>query len=159
MAEPIRFQPTPERTEPTAREALEELLEAAHEKGVLRLATNALKAEAPIARILAQGLNSDGARRAVQNLSTLLIELGRVEPAAFYKVAAAIGDAARQLQTDTPRQDTKAPGLSGIYKILHDDELWRGTAPVFDALKAFTGRLREPVDKPISDLTGKPVED
>lgn len=159
MAEPIHFQPTPVPTAPNARDALNELLEVAHEKGLLRLATTTLKAEAPIARILAQGLNGAGARRAVQNLTSLLAELGRIEPAVFYKTLTALSAAARQLDTgEAQHGEVRAPGVTGLYRILHEDALWHDMAPLFDALKAFTGRLQKPVDTPIADASGKPVE-
>lgn len=52
----------------------------------------------------------------------------------------------------------KAPGLSGVYKLLRDEELWHAIEPLLAGLKAFSERLDQPVDKPVTDFTGKPTE-
>ena len=52
----------------------------------------------------------------------------------------------------------EAPGVSGVYKMLHDDELWHAIQPLLAGIRAFSERLDTPVDKPVTDFTGKPTE-
>jgi hypothetical protein len=42
--------------------------------------------------------------------------------------------------------------------MLQDDELWGAVQPLLQGLKAFSRRMEEPVDKPISAFTGKPSD-
>ena len=42
--------------------------------------------------------------------------------------------------------------------MLHDETLWHAITPLMDGLKAFAERLDKPVDKPVTDFTGKPTE-
>ncbi len=72
MAEPLHYQPTATRTEPSAQEALNELLENLHQHGFLRLANDMVQANNDIGKIVAAGLNRPGTQNAVQNLSLLL---------------------------------------------------------------------------------------
>lgn len=156
MAEPISFKPTPAKTAPDAHDELQQLLQTLHEQGLLRIANGLAAGQGPIGKILADGLNSAGARNAVQNLGLLLMALGRIEPDAFYKLVFSLTDGARELtRTDRDRQSA-APGLRGAYKALNDDELWANIAPLVDAFKAVTAGLQRSVDKPISDIAGKP---
>jgi hypothetical protein len=50
-----------------------------------------------------------------------------------------------------------APGVSGAYRMLNDEELWRAVSPLVDGLKAFAERLDSPADRPVSDHNGKPA--
>ena len=55
-------------------------------------------------------------------------------------------------------REQKAPGVQGVWKMLQDDDLWRSLQPVLNGLKAFSRRMEEQVDKPISSYTGKPSD-
>ncbi len=156
MAEPISsYTPTPVRITPDADEELQRLLQTLHEKGVLRLANDAVAAGTPITRILMGGLDSQGARNAVQNLAALMIVLGRLEPATFYKGLTAVENAIRQLGAAPVKKDEEAPGLKGVYRMLNDKDLWQNARPVLDAIKAFVDTLDRDVEKPVTDMTGK----
>jgi len=42
--------------------------------------------------------------------------------------------------------------------MLHDDELWHSLMPLLNGMKAFSRRMEEEVDKPISSFSGKPSD-
>lgn len=48
-----------------------------------------------------------------------------------------------------------APGVKGVYRMLHDEELWHALGPVVDAVKTFTQQLDRDILNPISDYSGK----
>jgi hypothetical protein len=74
----------------------------------------------------------------------------------FYKVVFALKDACVAVGAhEADKEADEAPGLTGAYKLLHDDELWRALAPLIDGLKHFALRLGEDIDKPISTFSGK----
>ena len=138
MAKPLEFKPTPIATEPDAHAELDGLIEALHAHGVLRTATALVNANAQWLPIVAEGLNSEGSRKALQNLAALLMALSRIEPAQFSRVLAALGDGVQSAAAhDHANANATAPGLKGAYGMLKDDDLWRGLAPLADALKAF----------------------
>lgn len=156
MAERIHYTVNPPKTGPDAHEALERLLQALHEGGVLRFATDFVAAKTPIAEVLVDGLNTPGSLNAIQNLAILLMALSRIEPAQFYKIAFAAKaalDGASAWQPDDGKE--VAPGVSGAYKMLHDESLWHALAPLIAALKSFSTALAQDVEKPISAFTGK----
>lgn len=144
MAKPLEFKPTPVATEPDAHAALDGLIEALHAHGALRLATALVNANPQWLPIIADGLNSEGSRKALQNLAALLMALSRIEPAQFSRVLAALGDAVQSAAAHD-HANAAAPGLNGAYRMLKDDDLWRGLAPLIAAAKAFgAGLERKP---------------
>lgn len=157
MAERISYDIKPTKIGPDAHEELERLLQTLHEHGVLRLANNLVAANTQIAKVLVDGLNQEGTLNAIQNLSVLAMALSRIAPEQFYKVVFAAKDAFSQVSQHTPEsQNTEAPGVTGAYKMLHDEALWQAITPLMEGLKAFAAGLNKEVDKPISEFTGKP---
>ncbi len=139
-----------------AHDELELLLRSLHDHGVLRLANDIVAANAEIAKVVVAGLSTEGSMRAIQNLSILLMALSRIEPARFYKVVFALKDACLEVEGhQAGKGGDEAPGLSGAYKMLHDEELWHALAPLIDGLKRFARRLDTDVDTPISAFSGK----
>ncbi len=161
MAEPIQYTPRPPKIGPDAHEELEQLLQTAHEHGVLRFMNDLIGANTEVASVLVSGLNSDGARNAVQNLSVLAMVLSRLPPGQFYKITFAVRDGLQCMseyrQHDGDSEDDEAPGVSGAYRMLHDEALWRAITPLVEALKVFADGLERDVDKPVSAFTGKPA--
>lgn len=130
-----------------------------HEHGVLRLVNDVVAANTQIAKVLVDGLNKEGTLNAIQNLSVLAMALSRIPPEQFYKVAFAAKDAFSHVsQHATQAQDTEAPGVTGAYKMLHDETLWQAITPIMEGLKAFTAGLNKDADKPISAFSGKPSD-
>lgn len=156
MAEPIQYTPTPPKIGPDAHEELERLLQTAHEHGVLRFMNDLIAANTEVASVLVNGLNTEGGRNAVQNLSALAMVLGRMPPNQFYKVLFAMKDGLERMSQYRHSEKAEAPGVAGAYKMLHDESLWHAITPVLEALKVFAEGLDREVDKPISDFSGKP---
>jgi uncharacterized protein YjgD (DUF1641 family) len=157
MAKPLQYTVTPAKTEQDASEALAELVETLHRQGVLRFANDLVAAQSHVASVLVGGLNTEGARNAVQNLAVLAMWLSRMEPARLYKVLFAIKGGLECMSDyrPEPEQDTKPPGLTGAYALLHDEALWRALIPAIEALKVFADGLDRDLQKPITAYTGK----
>ncbi|PXW26418.1 helical membrane plugin domain-containing protein [Paraburkholderia caballeronis] len=162
MAEPIEWkvkQAAP--VEPDAHEALERLLQSLHEHGVLRFANDVVCSQTKIAEVLVDGLSREGALNAVQNIAALLIALSRIPPDRFYKLASAFAAAVDAMSGPHGREqpgeqhDAAAPGVRGVYRMLHDDDLWRALGPLAEAVKTFAERLDRDIPNPISDFSGK----
>lgn len=156
MAEPIQYKPNPPKIGPDAYEELERLLRTAHEHGVLRFINDLIAANTEVAAVLVAGLNTEGGRNAVQNLAALAMALGRTPPNQFYKVLFAMKDGLERMSEYRHGEEAEAPGVSGAYKMLHDESLWRAITPMVEALKVFADGLNREVNKPISDFSGKP---
>ncbi|SFO18798.1 Uncharacterized conserved protein YjgD, DUF1641 family [Candidatus Pantoea varia] len=158
MAERIKYQVPPTRTEPTAREEMDELLENLHQHGFLRLANGLVKSNNEVGKILVSGLNQPGTQNALQNLSLLMMTLGSVPPERFNHLLLAVRDAAMAVKParDEARQEKAAPGIRGIIRLLNDEDLWRGLRPVFAALEVFSQQIDREEEKPITRFSGKP---
>lgn len=158
MAERISHDVTPPKIGPDAHEELERLLQMLHEHGVLRLANDVVGANTSIASVVVDGLGKASTLNAIQNLAILGMMLSEIPPERFYRVTFAVKEALDRVGQHRPVQEGgDAPGISGAYRMLNDDELWRAVAPLADGLKAFAERLDKPVDKPVSDYFGKPT--
>jgi uncharacterized protein YjgD (DUF1641 family) len=159
MAEPIQYTPEPPKIGPDAHEELERLLQTAHEHGALRFANDLIASNTQWTQVLVDGLNKEGSRNAVQNLSMLLMLLSRIEPDQLYKLLFAARDGLEYVGRYEPKTEKPdSPGLGGLYKLLNDDALWRAVTPLLDALKIFGEGLNRDIDKPVSEFTGKPTE-
>jgi uncharacterized protein YjgD (DUF1641 family) len=158
MAERIDYQPKPAKLEPDAHEELERLLESLHRHGFLRFANDLVSANTPVAQVIVNGLSKEGTQNAVQNLAILLMALSRIAPPNFYRAVFAMSDAFHAASAWRPEDEgNAAPGVSGAYRMLHDDALWQALTPLIEGLKAFSAGLERQVDKPISAFTGKPT--
>ena len=157
MAERLDYDVPPTPIGPTAREELDRLLEALHQRGILRLANDVIGAQDKLAKVLVDGINQPGPLNVMQNVSILAMAASRVPPNQFYTLVFAVKDALEQFsgQHDATTQDGQSPGLRGAYRLLHDDALWASINPILGGLKAFADGLNKEVDKPISAFTGK----
>ncbi len=156
MAEPLKYTPRPPKIDPDAHEALERLLQTAHEHGLLRFANDLVASDSQWMQVIVDGLNSENSRRAVQNLAMLLMLLSRIEPDQLCKVLFAARDGLGRMASHRPGdEEADAPGIKGFYNMLHDDALWQTLAPLVDALKAFGEGLNRDVHKPVTAFTGQ----
>jgi len=158
MAKAIEYQPEPAKIGPDANEELQRLLETLHQHGVLRLANDLVAANNEVAEVLVKGLQRQGTLNAIQNISVILLALSSMPPERVYKLAFGLRDMAVALSEGEESAEQKAPGVQGVWKMLQDDDLWRSLTPLLNGIKAFSKRMEEPVDKPISAFTGKPSD-
>ncbi|GJL34796.1 hypothetical protein PUATCC27989T_02136 [Phytobacter ursingii] len=158
MAKSIEYQPEPAKIGPDAHEELERLLETLHQHGVLRLVNDLVAANNEVAQVLVKGLQREGTLNVIQNVSVIVLALSSLPPDRVYKLAFGLRDMADALSQPEQNPEQKAPGVQGVWKMLQDDDLWRSLQPVLNGLKAFSRRMEEQVDKPISSYTGKPSD-
>ena len=147
MAKSIEYQPEPAKIGPDAHEELDRLLETLHQHGVLRLVNDLVAANNEVAQVLVKGLQREGTLNVIQNVSVIVLALSSLPPERVYKLAFGLRDMADALSQPEQTREQKAPG-----------DLWRSLQPVLNGLKAFSRRMEEQVDKPISSYTGKPSD-
>jgi uncharacterized protein YjgD (DUF1641 family) len=159
MAQPIQYTPKPTRTEPTAQEELQRLLQTCHEHGLLRFANDVIAANTKIASVIVEGLENKSVLNAIQNLSIVAMALSTIPPEQLYRILFAAKDAALALSESPEHTPTRhdAPGLTGAYRMLHDDDLWHALTPVVTALKVFASGMQANtnIENPISAFSGK----
>jgi uncharacterized protein YjgD (DUF1641 family) len=159
MAERLSYTVPPTRTEKTAQEAMDELVENLHEHGFLRLANDAIKANNDIGKILVAGLNRPGTQSALQNISLILMTLSTIPPERLNHILLALRDAAMAMKpaSDATQQEANAaPGIRGVLHLLNDEKLWQGLRQLFAALEAFSAGMQREEEKPITRYSGKP---
>lgn len=159
MAQRLNYDVKPTPTEPTAREELDTLLETLHQSGILRFANDLAGSQQQLLKVLVDGMSKEGSLNAMQNLSILGMALSRIEPAQFYKTVFAFQSAFAAVGRYQPDdKHDEAPGVTGAYKMLHDDELWAALMPIIEGLKTFASGLDKEAEKPISAFSGKKTE-
>jgi uncharacterized protein YjgD (DUF1641 family) len=156
MAPRIQYDVKPPHIGPDAHDELAQLLQTLHRHGFLRLANDLVGANQEVAQVLVNGLSRQGTLNAIQNLSILLMALSQIPPNEFYKVTFALRDALHEFVAAPDGEQQRAPGLSGAYRALHDEEFWDALRPLLAGIKQFAAGLERDVDKPISAFTGKP---
>lgn len=160
MAKSIEYQVEPPKIGPTAEEELQRLLQTLHEHGVLRLANDLVASNNEWMQVIVSGLSRKGSLNTIQNLSVLLLALSTIPPERMYKLAFGLRDFMAELSREEQEESAgnSAPGARGAWKMLHDDELWQSLTPILNGMKAFSRRMEEEVDKPISSFSGKPSD-
>lgn len=151
MAKRIMYEVPEPPKQDTAREELDQLVENLSNAGVLRFANDLLKASPEVSQILLRGLNMEETRNAVQNLSLLLMALGRLPPERMASITRAFTeglDSMEEAANADANKEEKAPGIFGFYRLLHDDDLWAGLKPMLAGIKGFSDRIHEPPEKP-----------
>ena len=159
MAQRLNYDVKPPPTEPTAREELDTLLKTLHQGGILRFANDLAGSQQQLLKVLVDGMSKEGSLNAMQNLSILGMALSRIEPAQFYKTVFAFQSAFTAVGRYQPDdKHDEAPGVTGAYKMLHDDELWAALMPIIEGLKTFASGLDKEAEKPITAFSGKKTE-
>lgn len=160
MAQRLNYTVPPVKDEPTALDALSELLENLHQHGFIRLANDMVKANSEIGKILVAGLNRPGSRNAVQNLSLMMMAVGSIPPERFNHILLALRAAVMATETASEvSENQKAPGLRGIVKLLNDDELWQSLRPLMAVLETFVTEIRREEEPPVTRYSGKPTRE
>lgn len=160
MAPRLHYEPRPPRQiGPTAREELDVLLQSLHDHGFLRMANDLVAANQGVGRILVNGLTAEGTTRALQNVAILAMALSRIDPGQFYRVVFALKDGLSAAAAPPPNDGgADAPGLSGAYRMLNDEDLWRALTPLIEGLKLFARGMERAPEKPVTQFYGKPTE-
>ncbi|KVH35301.1 hypothetical protein WT01_22325 [Burkholderia cepacia] len=137
---------TPPHAEPGAHDALEHLLGSLHRHGFLHLASEVVSANARLADTFVDALDKPGMQSGMQNLAVLLMALSRIPPEQFGKAVFAAADALHHVGAWQPAQhEHVAPGVRGVYRLLHDEALWDALTPLLEGLKVFAqGLARDP---------------
>ena len=145
MADPTNYDLSREQKEPSAGDALSDLLENLHHHGFLRMANDVVKANTQIAKMVVDGINQPGSQTGIQNLSILLVALSKIPPEQLSHLLTAFtrGGEAMTATRAAPEKH-HAPGVTGFIKMLGDDETWQKAAPLFNALQAFSSTLQSP---------------
>ncbi|MCA8002309.1 DUF1641 domain-containing protein [Burkholderia metallica] len=160
MTERLSPDDTPPHAEPGAHDALEHLLGSLHRHGFLHVANEIVSANAQLAGTFVDALDKPGMQSGMQNLAVLVTALSRIPPEQFGKAAFAAADALHHVGAWQPSQhEHVAPGVRGVYRLLHDEALWDALTPLLEGLKVFAqGLARDPdtrVATPGGKMTGK----
>jgi uncharacterized protein YjgD (DUF1641 family) len=129
------------------------LAQTLHEQGLLRFVNDMAVSHAQLMQtlgeILDDYLNDDRNRRVLQNLSVAFTTtLSRIEPNQLGKLLLALGDSLEYIAAHKPGKDeTMAPGLMGVYRLIKDESLWRTLTPIIEALKVFGAELGKEADQ------------
>jgi uncharacterized protein YjgD (DUF1641 family) len=136
MAKPITYRPPPPDAPDTtddARDELDRLLVALHERGVLRLLNGLLAAGPAVSTVALDGLNSPGGQRAVRNAVVLGEAATRIDPAHLETLARGV---ARGIETAGERLAQEPPSTISLAKALRDPDVRRGMNAMLGFLKA-----------------------
>ncbi|MGR3908992.1 DUF1641 domain-containing protein [Burkholderia sp. SR8] len=150
---------TPPAPSPDAHHALENLLGSLHRHGFLRFANEVVSANARMAETFVGAFDKPGTQTGVQNLAALVMALSSIPPEQFGKTMFAAADALRHVGAWQPSEhEHAAPGVRGVYRLLHDEALWDALTPLLEGLKVFAqGLAREP-GQPSATFSGKPTD-
>ncbi len=138
MARPIEYRPTPLQTD-TAADALNDLLEALHQGGVLRLATNLVQQSGEVAEVALNQLGLESSQRLINNLLVIMGFLAKTEPEALEKLLNGLSQGVNEAQ-----REHKTPGAFGLMRELNDPEVRRGLSALLTVLGSLGQALREP---------------
>ena len=136
MAKPLAFTPSPPDAPDAATEArdeLDRLLVALHERGVLRLLNGLLAAGPEVSAIALDGLNSPSGQRAVRNAAVLGEAATRIDPE---QLATLVGGVTRGIAVASTRMAQEPPGTVSLARALHDPDVRRGMNVMLGFLKA-----------------------
>lgn len=149
MADPLYYEPPKPSwgQHPSADEELRALVELLHERGVLRLTNDVLGALPEIGERLMGGIHTEAGGHAMQNITALIQLIGHMPPEDFRRLCKGIERALHAITASIEDEDTRAPGVSGSLRMLHDDELWAAVMPMLRAAQAFTDGFRQSTDQ------------
>ncbi|WP_348761310.1 hypothetical protein [uncultured Salinisphaera sp.] len=156
MAEQIHFRPEQaKRLRPETVDELEKfegriaeingLLDQLYESGLMRWLKDFVGAMPEISMIALDGLNSEQGRAGMRNLLVVAQQLGRFDPDQLERMFEAVhAGADRAGETAEGRHESpyNPPGVTGVFKLLRDEELWHTLAPLIEGAKAYSAESR-----------------
>ncbi|ROO29548.1 hypothetical protein SAOR_03165 [Salinisphaera orenii MK-B5] len=136
------------------------LLDELYESGVIRWLKDFTGAMPEISTIALDGMNTPQGRAGFRNLLVLAQQLGRIDPDRLERTLAAaqagLDKAGEPAGESTPYNP---PGVTGVFKLMHDKELWSALAPLIAGAKAFSAARREQAEESEQTETGSESND
>ncbi|WP_423821907.1 hypothetical protein V5738_16450 [Salinisphaera sp. SPP-AMP-43] len=156
MAEQIHYRPgEAKRFRPETLEEMERfegriaeingLLDQLYESGLMRWIKEFVGAMPEISTIALDSLNTPQGQAGMRNLLVLAQQLGKLDPDQLERLFKAMHvgvDRAEETATGAHDSAYNPPGVTGVFKLLRDEELWRTLAPVIEGAKAFSAESR-----------------
>ena len=135
MAKPLTFAPPPPATDP-AQDEVDDLVQALHEAGLLRVMAGAARADPDLLTSLLRAIDADTIRSAI----LLAGSLGDLDPEGSERIANGI----KKAREDAAKAaGQKPPGFLRLAKRAHDKDVRRGLAAALAALAAVGSSLPE----------------
>lgn len=120
------------------------LLDELYDSGVIRWLKDFAGAMPEISTIALEGMNTTQGQAGFRNLLILAQQLGRIDPDQLERTLAAanagLEKAGEPADGNTPYNP---PGVTGVFKLMHDKELWSALAPLIAGAKAFSAARHE----------------
>lgn len=155
MAEQIHYRP--EQANQYRRETLDEfarlegrvaeingLLDELYDSGLIRWLKDFAGAFPQVSNIALENINTPEGQAGMRNLLVVAKQLGRIDPdqleRTFDAAGAGFARANEPAGDDTPYNP---PGVTGVFKLLHDKELWATLSPLIAGAKAFSAARRD----------------
>ncbi|MES1923838.1 hypothetical protein [Salinisphaera sp. T31B1] len=117
------------------------LLDELYASGIIRWLKDFAGAFPQISSIAVEGMNTPQGKAGLRNLLVVGQQLGRIDPdrleRAFDSANAGL-DKARETAEGRHDSAYNPPGVTGVFKLLHDKELWSALAPVIEGVKAYS---------------------
>lgn len=117
------------------------LLDQLHDSGVLRWLNELLGSLPQVSTVAVTALNNEQGRTGIRNLLAIVWQLGRYDPTTVEKALDAIYNGVEQAgQTAAGEHDSPyaPPGVTGLFKLLRDEQLWQSLAPLIEGARAFS---------------------
>lgn len=164
MAEQIHYRPEQaKRVRPETADELEKfegriaeingLLDQLYESGLMRWAKDFVGAMPEVSMIALDSLNTEQGRAGMRNLLVLAQQLGKLDPDRLEQMFNAMhAGIDRADETATGKHDSpyNPPGVTGVFKLLRDEDLWHALAPVIEGTKAFSAASRRQHDEAVN---------
>lgn len=125
------------------------LLDQLYESGLMRWLKDFVGALPEVSMIALDGLNTPQGRAGMRNLLIVAQQLGRIDPDQLERMVSAVHagvDRAGETASGRHDSDYNPPGITGVFKLLRDEELWATLAPVIEGAKAFSAESKRGED-------------
>jgi uncharacterized protein YjgD (DUF1641 family) len=120
------------------------LLDELYDAGLIRWLKDFAGAFPQISSIAVESMNTPQGHAGMRNLLVVAQQLGKIDPdqleRTFSAVNAGMTEASKPVSEDTRYNP---PGVTGVFKLLHDKELWATLSPLIAGAKAFSQARRE----------------
>lgn len=125
------------------------LMDELYASGLIRWMKDFAGAFPQISSIAVESLNTPQGRAGMRNLLVVAKQLGTIDPDQLersFNAANAGLDKARDTAKGDHDSAYNPPGITGVFKLLHDKELWSALAPVLEGVKAYSAQQKAASD-------------